>query len=245
VGYQGQWGQYTDVETRDASAGTYLSLSGGTGPGYDGLTGQFLTRAGGLNEYAASLNPRSGGSAEGILDGVQLAADAVGLVPLLNVPSAMLSGGISAARGDWSGVALSAVALVPVAGDIADIARLGKDAEEIARVGKAVHEAEVAERISIETDSGVEEAHAYSIGQSSGGLVHNPLDCPRLSVATRLPDRVTNALPEGEIRTSVETAQTRNFFERNREAARQWWSDRTGQHWPANSTHDEHPRPIT
>jgi hypothetical protein len=38
-----------------------------------------------------------------------------------------------------------------------------------------------------------------------------------------------------------------NFGEgdkRNRDTARKWWEQREGRDWPANSTHDEHPRPI-
>ena len=67
---------------------------------------------------------------------------------------------------------------------------------------------------------------------------------PRPTIETNLPDRVTTELPAGEIRTPAENAQARNFFERNREAARKWWEERTGQDWPKNATHDEHPRAV-
>ena len=59
-----------------------------------------------------------------------------------------------------------------------------------------------------------------------------------------LPDRVTKEISEGELRTSAETAQARNFFKRNRSYAREWWSLRSGRSWPSNTTHDEHPRPL-
>jgi RHS repeat-associated protein len=65
--------------------------------------------------------------------------------------------------------------------------------------------------------------------------------CPN----TSLPDRVTKALPSGQIRTPKEVAQARNFFKRNQEPAKRWWSERNGgKPWPADATHAEHPRPI-
>lgn len=79
--------------------------------------------------------------------------------------------------------------------------------------------------------------------QREGRRIPNP-NAPRPVINTRLQNRVTQALPEGQVRTPTETAQTRNFFERNRQAAREWWEQRTGRQWPTNSTHDEHPRAI-
>jgi hypothetical protein len=56
---------------------------------------------------------------------------------------------------------------------------------------------------------------------------------------------VTQELPAGQIRTPAEVAQARNFFERNRQAAQDWWSQRNGgKPWPENTTHAEHPRPL-
>jgi RHS repeat-associated protein len=66
----------------------------------------------------------------------------------------------------------------------------------------------------------------------------------RPTVNTRLPARVTQELPAGQARRPAEAAQARNFFKRNRAAAEQWWEQRTGQQWPANATHAEHPRPL-
>jgi hypothetical protein len=63
-------------------------------------------------------------------------------------------------------------------------------------------------------------------------------------ISLNVNDRVTKALPEGEGRTPAEKVQARNFFKRNKGAARKWYEDRTGQIYPKNITHDEHPRPI-
>ena len=66
----------------------------------------------------------------------------------------------------------------------------------------------------------------------------------RPEIRTNLNDRVTKELPAGESRTPEEVGQARNFFERNRDAARRWWEQRTGKQWPSDSTHDEHLRAI-
>ncbi|TAE40439.1 MAG: DUF4114 domain-containing protein [Oscillatoriales cyanobacterium] len=78
-----------------------------------------------------------------------------------------------------------------------------------------------------------------------GILVHNtcePHGRPILN--TRLSDRVTKALPEGEVRTKSETQQARDFFKNNRQKAKEWWEQREGREWPTNATHYEHPRPL-
>src|SRR5262249_26716407 len=67
---------------------------------------------------------------------------------------------------------------------------------------------------------------------------------PRPEIKSDLPARVTQALCPGQTRTPEELKQARNFFERNRDVARNWWEQRTGRQWPSDSTHDEHPRPL-
>ena len=82
--------------------------------------------------------------------------------------------------------------------------------------------------------------------ESSGPSV--PVRAPgavRPTPNTSLPGRVTGELAPGEIRTPEEVAQARNFFERNRDAAQQWWSERNGgRPWPEDATNAGHPRPL-
>ena len=85
--------------------------------------------------------------------------------------------------------------------------------------------------------------HTFFVGKSAA-WVHNDCDPLRPRVNTGLNDRVTKELPEGEIRTPEENGQARNFFERNRSSAEEWYTKRTGKEWPANATHAEHSRPI-
>jgi pretoxin HINT domain-containing protein len=95
----------------------------------------------------------------------------------------------------------------------------------------------------------VEHAHNYFVSPPGsvepGVLVHNATyGSGRPTISTNLPDRVTKELPAGQGRTSGEVKQARNFFERNRDAAQEWWSKRTSEPWPKRATHAEHPRPL-
>jgi hypothetical protein len=97
----------------------------------------------------------------------------------------------------------------------------------------------------------------YAVGTAQV-LVHNkPVEnpyaqrsAPRPVIENGLPARVTEALPEGEIRTPQELEQARNFYKRNIEEARQWWEERTGHQWPDNPSKPgapqwaEHPRAL-
>jgi hypothetical protein len=66
----------------------------------------------------------------------------------------------------------------------------------------------------------------------------------RPKISTKLSNRVTEELPDGEVPTVAENNQARAFFESHRAKARKWWEDRTGQQWPSGTSHDEHPRAI-
>jgi|SRR5581483_4914194 len=137
VGGQGQWGVYTDEELRQGAVGTEVGLAGARY--YAGSLGRFLMRgSGGINEYEAGGNNPTGG----ILNGIQLVVDTAGLVPFLNVPAELVSGGISAVQGDWVAVGLSVAGLIPYAGDASVIAKIAR------RGGKVAKEAEVAEKLA-------------------------------------------------------------------------------------------------
>jgi hypothetical protein len=55
----------------------------------------------------------------------------VGLYPGLNVPCSLLSAGISASRGDWSGAGLSLMAVVPFEGEGAEELKVARDAKSL------------------------------------------------------------------------------------------------------------------
>ena len=61
---------------------------------------------------------------ESVLDGVQLALDAAGMVPVLGAIPDLINASISVLRGDWIGAGLSIVAAVPGVGDVVGGAKI-------------------------------------------------------------------------------------------------------------------------
>ena len=64
------------------------------------------------------------------LDALQFGLDIIGMLPIPGVSLAadLINAGISAARGDWFGCAMSLVGAIPVAGSLASAGKLGKNA---------------------------------------------------------------------------------------------------------------------
>lgn len=83
---------------------------------------------------------------DSVLDGVQLALDAAGMVPVLGAIPDLINASISVLRGDWVGAGLSIVAAVPGVGDVVGGAKIaykgakiaGKVSTKSAKAGKAV-----------------------------------------------------------------------------------------------------------
>ena len=78
---------------------------------------------------------------DSVLDGVQLALDAAGMVPLFGAIPDLINASISVLRGDWVGAGLSIVAAVPVVGDVVGGAKIAykgaKIASESTKITKA------------------------------------------------------------------------------------------------------------
>ncbi|MGK5507072.1 hypothetical protein ACSNN5_03025 [Brevibacillus formosus] len=77
----------------------------------------------------------------GFLDGLQLGLDLVGLIPGLGEIADLANAGISLARGDYAGAALSLAACIPFAGWGATGAKLGMKAQKAVTKGKKVAKA--------------------------------------------------------------------------------------------------------
>lgn len=69
---------------------------------------------------------------DSILDGVQLALDAAGMVPVLGAVPDLINASISVLRGDWVGAGLSLVAAVPGVGDVVGGAKIAYKGAKIA-----------------------------------------------------------------------------------------------------------------
>jgi len=100
VGYQGQWGAYTDIESRNYAQ--YLRWVFVDGDYYHPLTGNFLTRrSAGTNEYSAGVNPTTtwgrviGGTLAGIAGGILTGGNPLGIAAGV----ALFEGLYSAAEG--------------------------------------------------------------------------------------------------------------------------------------------------
>ena len=96
---------------------------------------------------------------DSVLDGIQLALDAAGLVPGVGAIPDLLNASISALRGDWAAAGLSVLAAVPVIGDAATAAKFAQKGMKAAKVAK---KAEVATK-------------ATNVGQPFGTLTARPV----------------------------------------------------------------------
>lgn len=76
---------------------------------------------------------KDGLDANSVLDGIQLALDAAGMVPLLGAFPDLINAAISVVRGDWVGAGLSLIAAVPLVGDVAGGAKLAYKGVKIAQ----------------------------------------------------------------------------------------------------------------
>ena len=128
VGYLGQSGHYTDPETAPIAAGGMLSVGGDY---YDMRAGRYVTRGSDVNGYVAAAN--SWVNYVDWLGVAQQTVDTAGLVPGLNVPASLLSAGLSASRGDYAGVGLSLLAVVPFEGTSARLLKLAREAKSLDR----------------------------------------------------------------------------------------------------------------
>lgn len=80
-------------------------------------------------------------SPEELLDGLQMALDAAGMVPGFGAVPDLLNACISACRGDWAGAGLSLFAAIPGIGDAAGAAKIMKNGAKIASKTKKAQKA--------------------------------------------------------------------------------------------------------
>ncbi len=178
IGFGGQYGYYTDVET-----GLVLL----THRYYDPQNGRFLTRdpvgyAGGLNLYSLGLyNPVNNQDPNGFSP-VGDAAGVVGLVPgPVGEAANLVSGLDSLAEGDYLGAALSLGGEVPGLGEFATGAK-------IIRAANRLRKAERVEKITIGAlrnagrkdahhiiqDAAVRDLHGYRTNSAPGIQLRGP-----------------------------------------------------------------------
>lgn len=95
--------------------------------------------AAGVNHYAyVGNNPANFVDPMGLdggnpfLDALQTALDFAGMIPGLGEPLDLINGGISLARGDYAGAALSMAAAIPFVGEVAGASKIARSASRLA-----------------------------------------------------------------------------------------------------------------
>lgn len=90
---------------------------------------------------------------DSVLDGVQLALDAAGMVPVLGAIPDLINASISVLRGDWVGAGLSIVAAVPGAGDVVGGAKIAYKGAKIASKSTKITKAKCVKTTNIQCNS--------------------------------------------------------------------------------------------
>lgn len=106
-------------------------------------------------------------SAEELLDVVQMALDAAGLVPGFGAIPDILNACISACRGDWTNAGLCLFAAVPGIGDAAGAAKIMKNGAKMAKKSKKFKNAS---SLSKEGNTAVKQINSQNLPQGHAGF---------------------------------------------------------------------------
>lgn len=111
---------------------------------------------------------------ESVLDGVQIALDAAGMVPVLGAIPDLINASISVLRGDWVGAGLSIVAAVPGVGDVVGGAKIAYKGAKIA--GKATAKSVKTGKVVAKSHSNVVSIDSYKPSAKRSNKTVNPSD---------------------------------------------------------------------
>ncbi|MGU2293286.1 polymorphic toxin type 15 domain-containing protein, partial [Pseudomonas aeruginosa] len=98
------------------------------------------------NAEVESETPTEDDTGDKILDGLQLGLDVVGLIPVVGEIADLANAGISLARGDYAGAALSLLSAIPFAGWLGTAGKVGRHGAKAAAEASAKAAKEAAER---------------------------------------------------------------------------------------------------
>ncbi|MGU2293290.1 hypothetical protein ACSEQ4_30865 [Pseudomonas aeruginosa] len=102
------------------------------------------------NAEVESETPAEDDTGDKILDGLQLGLDAVGLIPVVGEIADLANAGISLARGDYAGAALSLLSAIPFAGWLGTAGKVGRRGAKAAAEASAKATKEAAEHAARE-----------------------------------------------------------------------------------------------
>lgn len=132
---------YAELYPPASHAGATTSPNGNTMGRVNGETPAMGKSANGSNPDVESETPAEGVTGEQVLDGLQLGLDIVGLVPVVGEIADVANAGISLARGDYAGAALSLLSAIPFVGYVGTAGKVGRHgakaaAEALAKAAK-------------------------------------------------------------------------------------------------------------
>lgn len=116
------------------------------------------------NPDVESETPAEGITGNQILDGLQLGLDVVGLIPVFGEVADIANAGISLARGDYAGAALSLLSAIPLAGYLGTAGKVVRRGTKVASEASAKVAKEGTERAAKEASAKAAEGVAGSTG---------------------------------------------------------------------------------
>lgn len=141
---------YTNLYPSSRSGGAATTPNGNTLGRVNGETPASDKAADDANAEVESETPAEGVTGDEILDGIQLGLDIVGLIPVAGEIADIANAGISLARGDYAGAALSLVSAIPFVGYAGTAGKVVRHATKATAEASAKAAKEVAERTAKE-----------------------------------------------------------------------------------------------
>lgn len=168
---------YTELYPLWNYGGTTTTPNGNTLGRVNGETPASAQAANDANPEVESETPSEGVTGNEILDGIQLGLDIVGLIPVVGELADVANAGISLARGDYAGAALSLLSAIPLAGYAGSAGKVVWHATKatVETTGKAAREvAEARVRKEAKNATGAEKKEIAPGGRTKA---KKPLDC--------------------------------------------------------------------
>ncbi|MBF8670790.1 hypothetical protein IR012_14860 [Pseudomonas putida] len=147
---------YTELYSSSRNSGATTTPNGNTLGRVNGETPASGKAANDANAEVENETPAEGIAGDEILDGVQLGLDIVGLIPVVGEIADIANAGISLARGDYAGAALSLVSAIPFAGYVGTAGKIVQHATKTTAEASAKASKEVAKAPSKATKATAE-----------------------------------------------------------------------------------------
>ncbi|MBK4991364.1 DNA/RNA non-specific endonuclease [Pseudomonas sp. S36] len=142
---------YRELYPSSRSGGATTTPNGNTLGRVNGETPASAKAANDANPEVESESPAEGLTGDEILDGIQLGLDIFGLIPVVGEIADVANAGISLARGDYAGAALSLLSAIPLVGYAGTAGKVVRHTAKATAEASAKTAKEIAERSAKET----------------------------------------------------------------------------------------------